>query len=234
VAIRQPAVQNASSCSGYEQDQFEVIPYRRTTRENFFQRHVPRALLDQLRAAAEAEGAALLYLDDEERRLALADLVYEADRLQASDHRYRAELASWVRWSASRRRDGIPGRSLGLGAVASWFGPLTIRTTDWGPRFSVHDRRLAIDAPALAVLGTRGDDARDWLIAGLALGHVLLRATAAGLTASYFNQVLRIPRMRARVREMVGGELFPQAVLPLGYGPTVRATPRRPVAEVTY
>lgn len=211
---------------------FEAIPERRTNRRPFDPRPVRTALLDDLQEAARAEGAWLAVLERDEARVALADLVAEADREQGADPRFRRELAAWVNPNRSRSRDGMPGYALGMGDLASYVGPVVVRTFDWGEGQAAKDRQLAEGSPALAILGTRGDHPYAWLNAGQALDRVSLRATADGVSASYLNQPIELPDLRSRVTQIAAHDGFAQIVLRLGYGPDVPPTPRRPLEDV--
>jgi hypothetical protein len=84
----------------------------------------------------------------------------------------------------------------------------------------------------LAALGTEGDAPANWLAAGQALQRVLLRATAAGLSASFMNQPIEVAELRPRLREVAGGAAYPQMLMRLGYGPRPATEPRRPLDEV--
>lgn len=80
-----------------------------------------------------------------------------------------------------------------------------------------------------AVVATLADGRRSHLQAGRALQEVLLTGTALGLSASVMPSVLEVPDLRAEVRAVLGGGLWPQAVLRLGY-----AVPRpAPVRRLT-
>jgi hypothetical protein len=94
------------------------------------------------------------------------------------------------------------------------------------------DRELADASPLLAVLGTDGDQLRDWLLAGQALDRVLLVACRHGLQASYLNQPIQVASLRPKLQNLAGGD-FPQILLRLGHPVDVVPTaPRRDVAEV--
>jgi hypothetical protein len=94
------------------------------------------------------------------------------------------------------------------------------------------DRARAIGTKALLVLSTPRDGIAEWVKAGEALQRVLLRATAAGLFASYFAQPIESPELRRRLAGAIGDPGAPQVMFRLGYGLDPRATPRRPVAQV--
>jgi hypothetical protein len=94
------------------------------------------------------------------------------------------------------------------------------------------DRALALDAPLLVALATRSDTPRDWMAAGQALQLVLLVAAAHGISASFLNQPLQVPAIRARFRSALGVSGFPQLILRMGYATTSLSTPRRDLSEV--
>jgi hypothetical protein len=85
------------------------------------------------------------------------------------------------------------------------------------------DRRNA----TFAVVATLADGRRSHLQAGRAMQEVLLTGTALGLSASIMPSVLEVPDLRGEVRAVLGGGLWPQAVLRLGHAVTRSAPVRR-------
>ncbi|HEX4458849.1 MAG TPA: nitroreductase [Polyangia bacterium] len=210
---------------------FAAIPRRHTNRTHFSERAVDGPLRMALLETARAEGA-WLYATNELTKEVVAALVAEGDRLQSADPRFRDELAKWLHPNRGDDVDGMPGSTRSLSDVGARLAPLLVRTFEWSGTRAAHDHELAVGSPLLAVLGTPGDGERDWLRAGEALAHVLLRATSAGLAASFLNQPVEVPRLRRRLHETLGQTGWPQLVLRLGYGATVPPTPRRPLQDV--
>lgn len=211
---------------------FAAIPRRHTCRLPFERAPVDKKVVDQLVLAAHSEGAWLHVVRDRKERHAVAELVADGDRIQFADKRYRRELAAWVHSNRSHSHDGMPGRVHGMGDLMSLLAPFVIRAFDLGKSTAARDEDLADHAPSLLVLGTPEDEPRDWLRAGQALQHVLLRATAGGLSASFFDQPVEVETLRPRLGKLINRTGFPQLVLRLGYGPAVAPTPRRCVAEI--
>lgn len=211
---------------------YAAIRRRHTNRSAYQARAVEPGVLARLVEAAESEGAWLRVIEGTARER-LADLIAAADRRQMADRAFRRELALWVHPNRSRSRDGMPGYVHGMGNLASEFGPLVIRTFDLGEGVAARNQELALGSPVLAVLGTERDGEREWIAAGEALAHLLLRAEADGLAASFLNQPVELPDLRPRVGALCGDTGCPQIILRLGY-PTepARPTPRRPVGEV--
>lgn len=218
--------------SAAEEALFAAIASRRTNRRPFVTRAIPDDVLEAMRACAAVEGAMLTILHTPAERARVAALIATADRKQGADPAFRRELASWMHPNRSRTHDGMPGYAFGLGDWASYVGPLVVRTFDWGDGRAARDQELAVGSPYMAVLWTVGDSRGEWLAAGQALQHMLLRATVAGVSASFLNQPVEVPELRAVMREELGIQGHVQSLLRLGYGPEVEAMPRRPVDDV--
>ena len=232
---RIPICSLGSTCAPSAEDRrlFEAIPNRHTNRLPFERRSIPKRVLQELKHAAEREGAELAVITADNHKEPLAELIAEGDRLQWDDRRFRAELAAWSRANHSDKADGIPGYGLGHGDAKSVVGPLVIRTFDLGDGQAARDRQLADGSPALAVLLTDWEGPAEWLAAGEALDHLLLRAQAEGVVASFLNQPVEEASLRPKLRKLLGEHGFPQLVLRLGYPvKAARPTPRRALEDV--
>ena len=211
---------------------FSAITRRHTSRVAYGEEPVSRDVVLALETEPLAEGVWFHKVPGLDERLAVADLVEEGDRIQMADGHFRQELSEWLHRNTSASRDGMPGYAFGVGDLASTLGPLLIRTFDLGERQAAKDRSLALKSPLLGVVGTDRDGVRPWIGAGRALARVLLRATAAGLSASFLNQPIEVPELRPRLATAIGYPGLPQLLLRFGIAPPVRPTPRRPLDAV--
>ena len=159
---------------------FQAIIHRRTTRTSFEARELAGSLQRSFADAVEGEGAAMWIMRTGQQRSELAELIAQADQEQWSDPRVRRELAAWIHPNRQASRDGVPGYAIGMGDLMSSAAPIIMRTFDLGAGTAARDRDIAIDSPLMAVIGTDADNSSDWLVAGQALMHLLLLATAQG------------------------------------------------------
>lgn len=210
---------------------FDAIPRRHTNRKAFESRLVPQELLAAMERAAGVEGAHLTIIADS-MKIAVAGLIAEGDRTQASDPHFRRELAAWVHPSRTASRDGIPANAMGVPLLASFVFPFILRTFDWGDGQAAKDQQLAAGAPILALLSTEHDTPSSWLSAGQALQRILLTATAEGLSASFLNQPIEVASLRPQLANLAGIGGKPQLLLRFGYGAAAGPTPRRGIADV--
>ena len=210
---------------------FKAITDRRTARVRFERRPIARALIYRWERAAAYEDATLYLADEPQIRGAIGDLVAEGDRRLGEDPEYQTEMARWFRSNYAVGRDGLPGYSVGLGDLSSRVASQINYPV--GAIQADRDRGFVIDAPAFAVLCTEGDDFANWMIAGQALGRVLLSAHAEGVSASFFLQPIEIPDLRRKLIDLLpAGTGYPQITFRLGFGPRVPPTPRRPLSQV--
>lgn len=214
---------------------FEAMKRRCTSRRSFRRRVPPAETVKACGEAAVRHGAWFSVIEDKSARWTVADLVTEGGREQMASRTLRRELARWVHGPLGPSRDGFPVSRYGLHRALDWLSPglsLALWAFNLGSLIAARDRRLVRNAPVLAVLGTETDDPQSWLAAGQALESVLLHATAAGLSISFFNQAIEVPRLRTELSRLTGRGGFPQILLSLGYGRPARHTPRRPAKEV--
>jgi hypothetical protein len=210
---------------------FAAMQLRHTNRLPFDRRRISESLLSGQRQQALRENTRLHFVEGAQRG-AVAEVIARGEREQMSRRGYRKEFAMWMRSNSGACSDGLPGYALGLGSLASRMAPFLLKKVDLGHFSATRNYRLAVEAPALAVLETMGDDRREWLQAGQGLSRVLLYARANSLWASFFNQPMKSPGLRAELRRCLAMRGFPQLVFRVGYGPYVPAVPRRPVEEV--
>lgn len=223
---------DSGSSSLEDSELFGAMLRRRTNRKPFLNQKVSVSLLMRLQAAARQHKAWMHLFDSDAEKIAVAELISEADRIQWSDRSFRREVAAWMHPNRALSADGIPGYALGLNDVMSMARPAVVRTFDLGNGEAAHDEDLAKGSPVLLAIGTPENTAQDWLNTGQALAHMLLLGTSSGVSASFLNQPVEVPELLPALQALIGEAGYPQIILRMGYGPEVKMTPRRPVEDV--
>ncbi|SDO54497.1 hypothetical protein [Geodermatophilus sp. DSM 45219] len=219
----------------------EAVGRRHTERAPFLPRAVPAELLDRFGSDARPYGVWVKTVTGSEEEVATAFLVSRAEELERGDPGYLAELERWLRTDPAAV-DGIP-----VDAVPG-EDPAT-RPSNWLVRDFVAGSREPhlflpagdptapppeVERPTVVLLGTHGDDRTAWLLAGRALGRLLLTATTEGLAASPLTQALDWPVTRTRMRARLSLLGYPQMLLRMGYPSSTASASsgRRPVSDV--
>ncbi|MEO3789549.1 hypothetical protein ABGB14_05020 [Nonomuraea sp. B10E15] len=210
------------------------IRHRRTHRAGFADVPVPDRLIDRLSAAALSEGAKLTPVRAPEAVDVLAALTQAAQGVQAQDRRFSLEVIRWARPPGSSRTDGVPAD--GYPRAAAPTGPRFPQRDyawrhDWGYDA---DPRGAAAVGVVALLTTRGDGRQEWIAAGQALQHVLLRASAYGVSAAFHTQALEMGLLREFMRQGLCSGEHPQMLMRLGVTFDEKGSVRRPLSEVVW
>ncbi|MCE3553156.1 nitroreductase [Pseudonocardia sp. RS11V-5] len=202
-----------------------AVPRRHTNRRPFTTAPVASSATHALRRAALEEGAWLDIVTDPVQRTALSSLARHAHERQIADPDFVAELESWTARDHGQA-DGVP---------LSAAGPVPWPNATWVMRdFSAGSgpgHGYEAD-PLIAVLSVHGDGPHEEIRAGQAMERVLLTATAHGLATSFLSQLVEVPDIREQMRRLISGTRPPQAVLRIGHGWPVPATPRRQVRDL--
>lgn len=222
----------STTASVEEENLFQMIAKRRTSRLRFDPQPLLSSFLTQIDDITRKHGGWLQALQDKKMRESIADYVAQANRVQISDKKFRDELSSWSSSTPRGRRDGMPGYATGAAFVLTYAGQFLFRTfrfADWQAR---RDRNLVIDAPALLLLGTDEDSPRQWLDTGQALEAIALRGCLEGIWVAFLNQPIEVSALREYLRKEFDIKGYPQLLIRMGYGPCGGHTPRRPLEEV--
>lgn len=205
-----------------------AISARRTNRRPFLPTPVPSVHAAALREAVRNEHS-WLHVVGRQERAAMLKLVRRAHDVEMNDPDFRAELQHWT-GRREGEREGVP---------ASAAGPMPEEQDEWvlrdfsggqaPPRVAGKDFE---DDPLIVVLCSHADGPVGELQAGQAMQRALLTMTSLGLSASFLAQVIETRETWSRLRELVGGRVYPRVVMRVGYGSPVPATPRRAPEEL--
>jgi len=203
-----------------------AVPRRRTNRRPFTDEPVTTAELMALRNAAMAEGAWLHVVATPAERTRLLELSADAHAAQQGDPAFREEFERWTAVEPDRP-DGVPAlpNEHRPAAHDRWVAR---DFTHGAGRTTAETGVLFENEPALVVLSAQMFGPTSEVAAGQALQRVLLTATTLGLSASFLSHIIEVDATRDRLRNLIHGTHSPQAVLRIGHGWPVPATPRRP------
>jgi hypothetical protein len=203
-----------------------AIDHRRTNRRAFADAPVPPKVVHDLVRAARKENGYLIPIATPEHRAAAADLSRLADRIQATDRDYLAELRTWTT-DDPRRGDGVQAASVPYAGSLSEaddampIRPFDVRGLGWLPASSGSDENQC-----LLLLAAVDDDPDSWLRTGEALERVWLELTGLGYAASPLTQAVEATQTHERLRAALQLDLHPQILLRVGLAPQAARTPR--------
>jgi hypothetical protein len=210
-----------------ERELVEAIPRRYTDRGAYDPTPIAPALIAELVRGVSGRGAWVRVLDHAGDRTAVIRALSHAEAAESADPAYRAELHRWMRTGGAP--DGIP---LGTDGSAEPDSVNDVPTRDFTganehPRPGGDGPPPDVERDLLVMIGTSGDDPISWINAGRALGWLLLRLTAAGLSSQPLGQALDIEAYRQRLATEIGLIGHVQFLLRIGVGHGHPTTGRR-------
>jgi hypothetical protein len=215
---------------------FEAIQYRQTTRSSYDGQPLPPEIIDAIRAVSLEEGVHLRVLTGRRDLDKVATLVRKADEYWMDKPAYRRELANWTRFSkhsVEKRRDGLTSPSTGHGWAPEWLGRFFLRFWVRPEEQASEDVQLIRSASGVLLFYTVENDPSSWVRLGQSFERVALNLTRFGLKHAHHNQPCEIPAFRSQFRQVIGPEIaFPQLLVRVGYAEAMPQSPRRKVEEV--
>jgi hypothetical protein len=220
-----------------QRELYEAIFRRQCSRAPFDARQVSSEVLDQLVSdAVLPEGGAIALITDRKGIETLVEYVAEATRAQLTDESFKRELRQWIRFNedeALRARDGLFAAASGNPTLPSWIAPNAFRA--FFRAASEIDKATALlrASAGVAIFTTPGNQKSNWVDAGRSCERFALLATAAGLSHSFVNQPVEVPRLRSQLTSYLGiGTSRPDVMIRFGYGPRMPLSLRRSLDEV--
>jgi hypothetical protein len=223
-------VEESTPADPEERRTFAAMGRRHTHRGAFDDLVLAPQIAGYLQRAAELEGAQLIFVADPGQRRRVLSLARAGERALAQDLDVQAELNDWTPTPGSRRSDGVP--------VTAYAAEPVVGADELAPRDFDRGRGVGlaesvVNSPGLvAVLVSDGDREDDWLAAGQALEHVLVRAAGHGVYAAMHSQATEVLNLRGELRRELCVPGYPQILLRFGYSDEVQHTPRRRVEDV--
>ncbi len=216
-----------------ERDIFAAIGERHTDRRPFGSDSLPLAVVDEVRAAVEEQGAFLHSFDRRDDRIELAAMISRSDTQEDDSPEYQAELRRWSRTDPDAV-DGVPRYAVAADEDSrqSEFAVRNFDVAKEAAEISVESEN--VERPAVLLIGTDTDSRTAHLEAGAGLAATMLLLTVRQWAASPLGQVVDLISSRERLRAMIGGG-YPQMLLRVGrphVTERAKATPRRPIDDV--
>lgn len=213
----------------------QIIPHRYNARGLFEKREVPHELLERLRRIAGEYGGGKLQIHAVSQKAdieKIANLTAEGLKTAYRSTSFRKEMASWMRNSLTRKKDGLPGYSLKMPFLISFVFPYLVRMFDIGKKLAFLNRISISSAPRICVLSSDGETKEEWLETGRLGERLMLEAQSQGAQTSIFVASLEMGDIYKEVQKVLGTNRILNFLFAIGYiKGSQRLTPRYNLEE---
>lgn len=201
---------------------FSSITSRRTYHHQYRSIDVGKPVQEHLQSLAYSPEVSLHFLDQEEQKRQIEELIIQADNWQFSDPAFRSELGYWI------------GQSVfGTPWLISKMGQWVVTNFNRGKQQSKKDTILVEHAPLLGILYTKTNTHEEQVKVGQAYERINLGCTKLGIGLQPLSQPLEVPDIKSQLAPLLPHpKWFPQHLFRLGYTDRKqKPTPRRPLEE---
>lgn len=211
---------------------------------NILNRHTNRADFDRdninstqkselLKSTKDLLGTNVLVESNREIVEEIATLTARAIAMALSLPEFKKELGALVRPTFSRKLDGIPARSLGVGTLRSFTESKRFQYSTVASRESKKEYHRMCASAGFIIIATSGDVAKYWLEAGRAYERTVLKLTEFGFAHSTTAAIVEAPDFHKELEAKLETKNRIQAVI--RYGHTAKKaypSPRYSVAQL--
>jgi nitroreductase len=217
-------------------DDVAAARHRYSDRRPFRAEPVADRMVDSLIAAATHDGVYAVAVQRPDDRVHLAVAFSWADRVEAGDPDYQAELAHWTRHQGEAADDGVPASAVPHAVAGSpRHTDLPVRDFEAGITGGENLPEGIDEQPLYLVVFTVEDSREARLRAGETYARVSVEAERLGLGSSAMTQAVDLPAVRERFRTLMDWLDHPQMILRIGWpqdGPRPEPTRRRTVSDI--
>ena len=217
-------------------DLYQAIPLRQSTRSLFDGQKVSPTDLELLRAAAQEEGVTVLFFTGQSDREAISEFVVEGNSAQMDDPAFIKELRDWLRFNpknAISKGDGLFSACSGNPALPEWIGAglFNVFFTKEAENAKYKDH-IKSSAGVAVFIGDKADP-EHWIKVGRSFERFALQATALGIRNAHINQPIEVPSIRPDFAHWLGmPNVRPDLIVRFGRAPALPMSMRRSLDDV--
>lgn len=204
------------------EDLIEAILKRANTRGEFKDKPVEKYILEDIEKSLRRDeyfkdDIEVKFLIDHSKIERIAEFTSEGLKIAHNDRKFRKEASKWIINNLSKRKDGMPGYSLKIPTVISFFAPLGVRLVNAGSVLGKLSYKSVSSAPLVCILSSKKDNREDWLKIGSLSERLMLEFRARGIFSSVYVASIEMGDLRKKVAEVLDSDMNPQFVFAAGY-----------------
>lgn len=205
---------------------------RHNSRLPFQIKPLPTEFLEKINSYIQGVGEFKLITEDSQKKQ-VENNVLDSVREAFADKNFCLELAPWVKSSAVKSEEGLPGYNLGMPFLMSLVFPWMIRNLDISNlQVKIHKRMLD-NAAVYGIIGSDEETPRKWLEIGRAFIKLSVECEKNNVSIGIMQASIENPVNRKKLQEMLDLSVLPQMFFRLGFCELPHQhSPRRPLNKI--
>jgi hypothetical protein len=210
---------------------FEVIPKRVNARGIFRNENIPTNLLEKINSLNNDKEIFIDFFTNKEDIKKIAGVTALAIKDAYNEKGFRKEMSHWMNSNISNKKEGLPGYSLKMPLIISFFIPLLIRYFNIGSLLAKLNVRSISSAPLIVVMSGK-DDPSSWMEIGRLAEKMMLYIQSLGYQTSIYVGSIEINNNYLKIQELTKRKNRPQFIFTVGHIPGKhKITPRHKIED---
>lgn len=181
----------------------------------------------------ELEKFDVKYIDNKEKISKIGDLTGEGIRFAYKEKNFRNEMSKWLRNSFTFKKDGLPGYSLRMPFLISFFFSILVKHVNIGKKLAELNKKSIKSAPLICIISSDQENKKfTWLKIGRLSERLMLEFNKRGYNTSIFVAAIEMGDLYKKLQNLIGTSKRPQFLFAIGkIDSKQRFTPRHPVEK---
>ncbi|WP_018336067.1 Acg family FMN-binding oxidoreductase [Butyricimonas synergistica] len=166
----------------------------------------------------------------------LTEYIVKGNRVQMNDKAFKAELLSWMRFTAGqvkKTNDGLSYKVFGNPPLPPAIAKPIVRCFLKPDKQNKSDREKIRSSSHLVLFTTQDNTPGVWIGVGRTLQRFLLMATGEGVSCAFLNQPCEVRSLAVEMQDLLPiNKEYPTLILRLGYADAMPYSPRKQLEEL--
>lgn len=210
---------------------YETISRRVNARGIFIDETIPENLLKEIDSFNTDKSISVNFLNKKEDIKKVANLTALAIRDAYGNIGFRKEMSHWMNNNLSTKKEGLPGYSLKIPLIVSFFIPLLIRYFNMGSFLAKLNKKSISSAPLIVIISGK-DSPKSWMEVGKLTERIMLYVQSLSYQTSIYVGSIEIGNYYKEVQKLINTENRPQMIFAIGHIPGKhKITPRHKIED---
>ncbi|MEK7612098.1 MAG: hypothetical protein AAB407_02030 [Patescibacteria group bacterium] len=177
---------------------------------------ISEEIKNKISSLSDFSNIAIHLVQNKEQIQHIAELTAEGLKQAYANPSFRKEMSEWMHNSLSKKRRGIPGYSLRMPTIISFFFPAFIRRFNLSKKVAQLNIKSIGSAPIIAVITSNQNSKQAWLDIGRLFERITLNLNILGIKTSIFVASIEMG-FGEQIKEIIGSNNNPQFLFCIGY-----------------
>lgn len=218
-----------------ERELFDAIPKRVNARGIFDSRKsIPKEIKEEIDRLNTESHIKIMITENKEEKKYIAEKTGQAVVIAQSNKNFRKEFGKLVKNNLTKSKIGIPGFSIGLSLVPSFFAPYIFRNVDISKILGIINRKAMLASSAIIVLLSKENNLRGWYLCGRIFERSNLFLVSRNIKSSIHVAAAELEPFAQDLMIHFGWTWRPQMIFRVGFSEKkFHHTPRKNLADFT-